>query len=325
MHIYTPQKLRPGDTIRIIAPSCAKSTINPAVLARAENEFKKLGLRVTWGTHTNETDAFECAPISSRIQDFHDAFSDPTVKAIFAVRGGYNSNQLLDHIDWNLIRNNPKIFCGFSDITALQNALLSQAGIISYSGPNFSTLGRSDMLDYTISYLKKCLFSSDSFTVEPSDLWEDLNVLNEQWPQASSGWQVLQEGTVEGTIIGGNLCTFNLLQGTRYLPGLKNKIVFIEEDYESKYQTIDRDLQSLVHLSGFNAIKGLVLGRFQRESQMTDERLLEMIKRKPQLATIPIITNVDFGHTEPKITFPIGGNAKMIANPDNPTIQIMHH
>jgi len=137
----------------------------------------------------------------------------------------------------------------------------------------------------------------------------------------NNGFLVINEGKAEGEIIGANLCTFNLLQGTEYMPNFKNNILFIEDDYESKPHHFDRDLQSLIHLPDFNQIKGIVIGRFQKASEMTNEKLIKIIKTKKELNNIPVIANLDFGHTTPIFTFPIGGKVSISSN----EIKVLEH
>ena len=127
----------------------------------------------------------------------------------------------------------------------------------------------------------------------------------------------------EGTSIGGNICTLNLLQGTEYMPSLENSVLFIEDDDESLVWTFDRDLQSLIHLSSFNGVRGVVIGRFQKKSEITDNLLTRIIKSKKELNKIPIISGVDFGHTSPMISFPIGGEVKLTAKKDNVCLEIL--
>jgi muramoyltetrapeptide carboxypeptidase len=118
---------------------------------------------------------------------------------------------------------------------------------------------------------------------------------------------VLQEGEAEGTIVGGNLCTFNLLQGTPFMPGLEGAIVFVEDDGQVKPWDFDRDLVSLLQQPAFSGARGLVIGRFQRATGMTRELLTQIVGNKPELAHLPVLANVDFGHTTPTVTFPSGG------------------
>ena len=144
----------------------------------------------------------------------------------------------------------------------------------------------------------------------------------------NTGFLVINEGKMSGTIIGSNLCTFNLLQGTDYFPDFKDSILFVEEDEMSGKLTrveFDRNLQSVIHQPGFEGVKGVVIGRFQKASEMTDDLLIKIIKTKKELNNLPVIANVDFGHTDPKITFPIGGIAEIKAGVDFTSIKILEH
>lgn len=320
-----PPKLKPGDEIRLIAPSCSGATLTPAVIEKGVEELRRLGLVVTFGENIRILDEYECAPIAARIADFHEAFSDSNVKAVLAIRGGFYANQLLDFIDWDLVKNNPKIFCGFSDITILQNALLAQVGLVSYSGPNLSYIGKSGVLDYTMDYFKRCLFSKEPVVIQASKHCQDFGSLEGLRIQESPPWMVLTEGGAEGICVGGNLCTVNLLQGTPYMPSLDGGILFLEDDAQSTYRDFDRNLQSLMHMPDFNRVRGLVIGRFQQESAITTAMLRHMVAIRPQLQCIPVLANVDFGHTEPKFTFPIGGTARISAQASGSILEILSH
>lgn len=317
-----PNKLKKGDLVRVIAPSRSLAILSEETKRIANQRFENLGLRLSFGHHVSDCDMFQSSSIQARLNDLHDAFRDNEVKAIFTVIGGYNVNQLLDEIDYELIAANPKILCGYSDITALQNAIYAKTGLLTYSGPHYSTLGMEQGIDWSLDYLKKCLFSDASFTIEPSLHWSDdtwyLDQNNRRFMPHEGPW-VIQKGEAEGTILGANLCTFNLLQGTSYMPALKNTIIFLEEDALTAGETavvFDRDLQSLVQQSGFEGVQGVVIGRFQQSSAMSYERLKMIVQNKKELQNLPVIANVDFGHTDPMITFPIGGKIKIIAEKD---------
>lgn len=309
-----PPKLHSGDTVRVIAPSRSLSIIGKENREIAKNRFEEYGLILTFGKHIEETDNFASSSIQSRIEDLHAAFLDPNVKAILTVIGGFNSNQLLQYIDWNIIKNNPKIFCGYSDITAMNNAFFAKTGLVTYSGPHYSTFGQKLYSDYTLEYFKKCLMEDNPFEILASSKWSDdewyINQDNRKLIN-NKGYFVIQEGNAEGTVLGGNLCTFNLLQGTEYFPKPKHAILFIEDDYTSEPHTFDRDLQSLIHQPEFKNIRGIVIGRFQKKSNMTNNLLTKIIKTKKELKDLPIVANVDFGHTDPKITIPIGGTVHL--------------
>lgn len=323
-----PNKLKNGDEVRVIAPALSLAIISKEVREIAKERFDELGLNLTFGKHVEEADEYMSSSITSRISDLHEAFSDKNVKAIFTVLGGFNSNQLLDYIDWNLIKNNPKIFCGYSDITALNNAIFAKTGLVTYSGPHYSSFGQKLYFDYTLEYFKKCLMQADPFKIEPSKKWSDDLWFMEQDKRElieNEDFWVIQEGEANGTILGANLCTFNLLQGTQYMPDIRGSILFLEDDAETKHHTFDRDLQSLIHLPDFSGVRGIVIGRFQKKSSMTKESLSQIIHTKKELSQIPVIGNVDFGHTDPKITFPIGGTASLMVSSGDAKLKIIEH
>ncbi len=323
-----PEKLIKGDEVRVIAPSRSLAIVSQQARELANNRFAEIGLKLSFGEHIEENDDFMSSSIKSRVEDLHKAFSDKNIKAIITVIGGFNCNQILRYLDWDLIKNNPKIFCGYSDITALNNAIFAKTGLVNYSGPHYSSFGQELYFDYTLEYFKKCLLSEQAFEIKPSLKWSDdawyknqnqINLID------NNGFLIINKGKAVGTIIGANLCTFNLLQGTEYFPDLENSILFIEDDGASLPHSFDRDLQSLIHQARFNLVKGIVVGRFQKASNITNEILIKIIKSKKELNNLPIIANVDFGHTDPKITFPIGGEVNLEAQNNQIKLEILCH
>ena len=156
--------------------------------------------------------------------------------------------------------------------------------------------------------------SSEPVEIIASENWSDDSWWENQEDRnfiQNNGFLNINSGEAEGTLVGGNICTLNLLQGTEFMPSLENSILFIEDDEESKAVNFDRDLQSLIHLPEFKGVKGIVIGRFQKASKVTDDLLIKIIKTKKELSNIPVIANVDFGHTMPLITFPIGGKVRI--------------
>jgi muramoyltetrapeptide carboxypeptidase LdcA involved in peptidoglycan recycling len=329
MNKIYPQKLKKGDEIRVIVSSSSFGSLSEETIRIANERLAELGFKVTFGKHIKETDEFSSSSIESRIEDLHDAFLDKNVKGVFTVLGGFNANQLLQDIDWEIIRNNPKVFCGFSDVTILNSSIYQKTGLVNYYGPHYSTFGQKLYFDYTLDYFKKCILSDEQFSLNPSGGWsDDAWYINQEERNIikNKGYLIINNGEAEGTILGGNLCTFNLLRGTEYFPTfLNNTILFLEDTELSDPKTFDRDLQSLIHQPNFEAVKGIVIGRFQKGSNMSDEILIKIIKNKKELDRMPIIANVDFGHTDPKITFPIGGEAKIMANKEKVEISIVEH
>lgn len=328
MNKTLPKKLQVGDELRIIASSRSLAIISEENKKIADKRLEELGFKLSFGKHVEKIDDFASSSIELRVEDLHEAFSDKNIKAILTVIGGFNSNQLLRYIDWDLIKNNPKIFCGFSDITALNNAFFTKTSLVTYSGPCYSTFGQKLYFDYTLNYFQKCLMMDESFEIKPTESWSDdawYKNQNDRKLIKNSGLIVINEGKTEGTILGANLSTFNLLQGTEYFPDLTDSVLFLEDDEESAPHDFDRDLQSLIHLPDFYKVKGIVIGRFQKASKMTNSLLAQVIKTKKELDNIPVIANVDFGHCDPKITFPIGGTCRLELTEAKQLLQILEH
>lgn len=323
-----PHKLQTGDTVAVVAPSQSFASINEETRTIAKQRFDELGLRVIFGEHVEEVNDFGTSSIESRVADLHAAFRNPEVKAIFAVRGGWSANQLLRFLDYELIKQNPKIFCGFSNITMLCNAIYTKTGIMTYYGPGYSSFGQLKYFDYTLEYVKKCLMADEPFVIAPSESWSDDNWKADQENRTlipNPGPRVIHEGSAQGTIVGGCLCDFNLLQGTEYIPSLDGAILFLEDDTAATPQVFDRELQSLILQPEFAKVRGLVVGRFQKASGMTSELLAQIITSKKELAGIPVIVDADFGHTEPRFTFPIGGTAEIEAQNNEVKLKIIEH
>lgn len=308
-----PAKLNPGDEVRVIAPSRNLTEVRPDIHHRAVDFWKNEGFQLTFSQNCREVGNFHSSSIVSRVEDIHEAFLDPNVKMVITCLGGFNANQLLPHLDYELIRKHPKLLCGFSDITVLLNAIYAKTGLVTYHGPHYGSFAFDREAGYTRNTFFDCVMSDAPVSVIPSE--------------TAAKYHVIQAGTCEGEIVGGNLCTLNLLQGTPYMPDIRGKVLFLEDDnimgdyfcYE-----FDRNLQSVLQLEGADAIKGIVFGRFDDNCGMTIETITDIIKDKVS-TNIPVIFGADFGHVFPMITFPIGGTARLRADGDDADIQIITH
>ena len=317
MQKIIPQKLQKGDKIMVVASSRGLKLIGKETRDIAIERFKEMGLTVEFAPNTNDEnfDMMGSASIDKRVEDLMYAFKDKSVKAIFTVIGGFNVNQIISHLDYEVIKNNPKIISGFSDITALLGAINAKTGLEVYYGPHFSSLGMKKGCEYTLDYLKKILFSDDEIDISSSQEWSDdawfLDQENRDFIP-NEGYWIIHNGNAKGKIVGGNLCTYNLLLGTQYRPTFnEDTILFIEDDEMSYAQEFDRDLQALCYQEDFKNVKALIIGRFQKKSAITREKLEFIINNKPELKNIPEIANVDFGHTTPIMTIPLGGYAEL--------------
>lgn len=326
-----PKKLQKGDQIRVIAPARSLALLSEENLNFAKENLEKQGFKVSFSKNCKEKDIFMSSSIQSRVEDLHEAFKDQNVKAIFAVIGGFSSNQILKYLDYELIKNNPKILCGYSDITALSNAITAKTNLITYSGLHFSTWAMKKGFEYNLDYFQKCLINEKKISIESSKIWSDDAWYKDQENrnfENNNGFLAINKGEAEGRIFGGNLCTFNLLQGTEFMPNISDSIFFIEDDDMAGSffgVEFDRNLQSLIHQSNFDKVRGIVIGRFQKNTDMTIEKLKYIIATKEELKKIPIFANADFGHTNPMITFPIGGTAKISVNRNKVKFEILEH
>ena len=323
-----PAKLKAGDEVRVVSPAVSLGFIPPEQRRIAEERWGELGLRISYSPNAEVLDRFDSSPAEARVSDLHGAFEDKEVAGMLTTLGGYNSNQLLSRLDYGLIGENPKVLCGFSDITALATAIHARTGLVTYSGPHFTTLGMKRGVAYTIEHFERCLMREGPFAVEPADHWsDDLWYLDQEDRRLvpNPGYEVLNEGEAHGTILGGNLGTLALLFGTSYMPNLEGAILFLEDDEEVEPHHFDRTLQSLIHQPGFEGVRGMMLGRFQRASSMDRETLAEIIRGKPELGSIPVIANASFGHTTPAFTFPIGGTGALRAHAGDVGLRIEAH
>lgn len=308
-----PKKLNLCDEIRIIAPSGSLSRVRTDIYDSALTFLQKQGFKVTFSKNCREMNAFQSSSVHSRVNDINEAFADKNVGAVIACIGGFNANELLPYLDYELIKENPKILCGYSDIIALLNAVYAKTGLVTYHAPHLAALGFLNEREYTQKYFSECMMCEKPFVVKPSE--------------TARCYTVLQEGECEGEIIGGNLCTLNLLQGTPYMPDLNDKVLFLEDDnIMGDYFVCEfvRNLQSLLQVNGAESIRGIVFGRFDESCKMTEDMIKEIIKDKVS-PDIPIVFGVDFGHVFPMISFPIGGKVNLSANGNNIEIQIIEH
>jgi len=316
-----PDKLKPGDEVSVISLARSASDINERVLEQAKTAIESLGLKVTFSKNAFSRSQRGCPTDDEKIEDLHEAFMDENVKCVLAAIGGFNSNQLLDKIDWQIIKDNPKIFGGFSDITVLNHAILAKTGLVTYVMPNFYCFGLPPEADYLLEYFRRCLFADQpaEFVVQQSEIFYDLpwnyDEASPRQALENDGPRVVQSGSAGGVMIGGNLCSLNLLNGTEYFPKIEGNIILCIEDdsYDSIPETFERHVQALMQQPFFRQVKAILVGRFQGESRATDGMISDIIISKNIDPKIPVVVNLDFGHTDPKFTYPVGGKCKVVA------------
>ena len=305
------KRLKKGDHIRVVSPSSSIESIGGfEANVAAKKKLEALGFRLSFSEHYFENDIFDSAPIASRVADLEAAFANETVDAILTTIGGFNCNELLPYLDFDLIAQNPKIFCGYSDTTALLNAIYAKTGMQTYMGPAYSSFKMEQGQQYqTTSWLNAV--TQDTYQLTPSLEWS-----SDAWylPDAprtffQTEWKVYNPGQASGVAIGGNISTLNLLTGTEFAPRPDKYVLFLEEAEDDDYLIIARHLTAL--LQTYPNPQAVVFGRFPNETKLTEEILLTILDKHPILKKVPVLYDLDFAHTQPLFTITIGGQVEI--------------
>jgi len=210
-----PKKLCKQDKIMIVSPSFSGSLLSEENEKIAIDRLQKLWLKVVFAPNYKKIDDLNSSSIDDRLKDLHMAFENKEIKAIFTFLGWYNSNQLLKYIDYNLIKNNPKIIIWYSDITALLWAIYAKTNLVTYHGPFFSTFAIKYGFDYIEKYFYKCLFTNKSFEIKSSNNWSDdaWYIDQEKRKMIKNEWYwSINQGQWQWKILWWNLNTLNLLK-----------------------------------------------------------------------------------------------------------------
>lgn len=287
-----PSKLNIGDTIGVVAPSNPIIGDNIEELNRAKEIVEKSGFKVKYSKNLFSNTNGYCSTAKEKAEDINEMFADKNVKMIWCAKGGNNSNSTFEYLDYELIRQNPKIICGYSDITSLTNIITENTGLVTFSGTNFKTIA-TDETDF--SY-KQALsrFIDGSLKFEPEN----------------ENYITIQEGKVKGELIGGNLSITKGLVCGKYSIDFTDKILFLEElGYEADPAVVSNSLYYMKQNGVFDKIKGLWIGNYQHESGITLEKIIfDVLENEYKF---PIIKSNNFGHIENKTVIPIGTKAQI--------------
>lgn len=301
MKIVKPKKIKKGDLIGIISPASSPDDlqkIEPGV-----KYLERLGYNVEVGKNVGSYRGYLAGEDNQRLDDLHYMFKKKDIKAILCVRGGYGSPRLLNKIDYKIIRNNPKIFVGYSDITALQLAFFKKAGLITFAGPMLAVDFHNEVSSYTEENFWKILTSNKK--IGKVSLPKDENI----YP--------VVKGSAAGRIIGGNLALIISLMGTEFIPDMKNMILFMEEVGEAPYR-IDRMFSHLNLAKVFDKINGAVLGSFvdcnETDPSKKTLTLGEIVNDYFGKLKKPVIYNFPHGHVKNIFTIPFGAKVKLNAS-----------
>ena len=280
MNLIKPRPLVKGDTIEIIAPS---GSVDIEKINKSKIFFEKLGYKVKLGKNLFENYRYMSANDDARLEDLHNAFLSKESKAIVCARGGYGAIRLIKKIDYKIFKDNPKIFCGYSDITALSLMMLKESDLMTYSGP----MAQSDFSDD----------NPDAHAVKSF-----FETLSEKYT-AYNPKNIIREGSASGMIWGGNLSTIVSLCGTDFIPD--EKFIFIAEDLNEPVYKIDKMLNQLLNIPNFKEnIAAIAFGEFLNIDN--NQWLIDLEKEFAHTLNIPASTGFKFTHGKEKQTVPSG-------------------
>ena len=312
-----PKKIKKGDAIGIVSTSYPYGTLLKNRVERAIKNIESIGFKVIVGDSVFKKTGYTSGSAKERADDVNKMFANKNVRAIICLNGGSTTNQILPHIDYNLIKKNPKIIVGSSDLTSILLAINKKTGLVTFHGPMIiPQFGEfPNILQYSLDSFLDTLARGNDQRIVPSKEWTDEfldgtkgedNRPREMRPNNS--YEFIKEGKAEGVLVGGNLRIITGLAGTRYFPDFKEAI-FFWEDASVGIDEIDRNLTHLEMLDVFNKIKGMVVGRILALKEKDGVKISDLLKQKFSQYKFPIIIGADFGHTDPVLTIPIGVNS----------------
>lgn len=291
--LIKPNRLKKGDMVGVIAPASPPNLEN---LERGIEFLQELGLTVKKGKSINEINGYLAGSDQDRLEDLHEMFLNHDVKAIICACGGYGTGRLAANLDYEMIKQNPKIFWGYSDITFLHTAIRKETGLVTFHGPMLgSDIGKKD-----IHPLSKKGFRQ---------LFQAIELI---YTEELAPLEVLVEGVAEGELIGGNLSLLVSTLGTKFEIETKGKLLFIE-DVNEEPRSVDRMLNQLYMAGKLNDAAGIVVGDFCDCIPKSDLSLTleEVISHYVMLANKPALKGFQIGHCNPHISIPLGVNAKL--------------
>ena len=287
-----PNKLKKGDTIAVIAPSNAVNEDDIKFLKETEKKFNKYGINVIYGKNIYSNTLGYGATPREKANDLNEAFENKNVQAIFCAKGGENSNTTFEYIDYEMIKKNPKIFCGFSDATFLLNMIYQKTGLVTFHGSTFKAISDWDSKIVFEDIINKMINRSTSLNMNPEM------------------FKMIKDGTAEGILIGGNLSCIREMVCGAYSIDFKDKILFIEDLGEESNPKFESNfLYYMKQNKVFEKIKGLWIGNYEHESKIKLEKIvLDVLENN---YNFPIIKSNNFGHIAEKQVIPIGVKAKI--------------
>jgi muramoyltetrapeptide carboxypeptidase len=300
-----PRRLSPGDTVALVAP--ASATFRPVELEIARESLEALGFTVRIGGHLLDRHGYLAGRDADRARDINQFFADESVHAVLPIRGGWGSSRVLPHLDFDVIRRNPKVLLGYSDITALLLAVNAKAGLVTFHGPN--GLGRWD--EYSVEYFRRLLLEGEAITFENPRRMADRNVLT----PIEHRVQTITPGRARGRLLGGNLTVLTTIIGSEYLPEWDDAIFFCEDVDEGFYR-LDRMFTQMKLAGILSKIRGFVFGTCAEcgpGEGFGGLTLEEIFEDHIKPLGVPAWSGAMIGHQTPQWTVPVGAEAEIDA------------
>lgn len=322
--LLLPPRLEPGDKVGVIAPSFPALDLFPHRMAQAEkNLYDRWRLAVAYGKHALGNAGWVSASGEARAEDLNAMFADTDVKAIIAALGGDHSVEMLPFIDWDVVREHPKIFVGYSDVTVLHLAIHHTTGLVTFQGPSF--IGEfgdfPEMLPFTADAFEAAVMSGTPIGATP---------VSEEWTEDSADWSTgddasyertmllnpgsvwVRRGEAEGPLLGGCLESLQHLRGTPFWPDLEGAIFLLETSEEAPSPAFVAGVLADYAVMGvLDRLSGLVVGRPRSHSFDDHALLLQVLEEATRPYGCPVLADVDFGHTAPMLTLPMGVRARL--------------
>lgn len=303
-----PHPLSIGDTIGIVAP--ASPPKDPKEIGRGVEALEELGFKVQFGKNARKRMGYLAGSDAERASDINRMFGDSSVQGIMCLRGGYGTPRILDLLDYQVIKKNPKVFCGFSDITALHSAIQVKTGLCTFHGPTLlSGFGKEEPSAYTTT----CFLKSVCDPQWNGDIARGFP--RKKYPALKS----IHKGKSTGRLVGGNLALLSALIGTSYFPELRNSILFLEDVNESPYK-VDRALTQLLQTGLLKNVRGIALGvwsgceAIDAAYKKKGISLLDVFTDRLRPLGIPVVYGLPFGHITDYCTLPYGVKAELNGN-----------
>jgi len=302
--IVFPPRLSPGDLIGLVTP--ASPPENPALIDETIARLTAFGFRIKPGKNVRKRNSYLAGSDEERAADINKMFADPEVKGIYALRGGYGSCRILPLLDYATIQANPKPFVGYSDVTAMHNAILVKTGLVTYHGSNASSAFQPGNEE-----------SGRRVLMEPAPA--DASLLFSRQTKDGTKLKTIVPGRLSGRLIGGNMTCLLRLLSTPYAPDFRGVVLFLEDTGEKAYR-LDGNFCHLRLAGVLSQIGGLILGQFDHPDATEETRIATYLQQEAERIGVPSVTGAPIGHFAEQVTLPHGAQVDFHAEEGSLTL-----